>query len=155
MKLKIKNYFSRTITVKPRVGLYSVKGLMGEELPGLAILLDQIKMGEEEEFAVLTKSFGEFIGCKNSAYIDTNNCSFANQILEAGIAKDTGWYKTSGFCKYPLWTFDEDFLKRIGGADYQKYSDAYDAYMGSFYHEEGEVEEGVVCSSKCSKKENH
>ena len=28
--------------------------------------------------------------------------------------------------------FDEEFLKKIGGTDYQRYSDAYDAYMKSF-----------------------
>lgn len=132
MQLKIKDYFGKTITLQPRVGLYSVKGMMGENLPGLAIVLDQVKTGQVEQYAVLTKSFGEFIGCKNSAYIDTNNCSFANHILEMGIAKDTGFYKQSGFCKYPLWVFDEEFLKKIGGTDYQRYSEAYDAYMKSF-----------------------
>lgn len=145
MKFKIKDYFGKTITLQARVGLYSVKGMMGENLPGLAIVLDQVKTEQVEQYGVLTKSFGEFIGCKNSAYIDTNNCSYANQILEMGIAKDTGFYKQSGFCKYPLWVFDEEYLKRIGGDEYQKYSDAYDEYMGSFYHgediEEEEIEE--------------
>ena len=32
---------------------------------------------EKEQFAILTKSFEEFIGLKNSAYVDINNCPFA------------------------------------------------------------------------------
>ena len=55
----------------------------------------------------LTVSFGEFIGLKDSAYIDTNNCRFAQQLLDQGIAVDTGLRKSSGFCEYPLWGFQE------------------------------------------------
>ena len=65
---------------------------------------------------------------RNAAYIDTNNCYFAQQLLEQGIAKDTGLKKHSGFCEYPLWVFEEGFLREIGKENYEKYKAAYDTY---------------------------
>lgn len=88
---------------------------------------------EKEQFAILTKSFEEFIGLKNSAYVDINNCPFAPQLLNRGFAKDTGLYKESGFCSYPLWTFDETVLKETGGEKYERYARAYDEYMESSF----------------------
>ena len=58
-----------------------------------------------------------------------NNCDFADQLLQAGIAKDTGFYKASGFCTYPLWVFDEQFLRSCGEENYEKYSSRFDEYM--------------------------
>ena len=80
-----------------------------------------------------TKSFEEFIGLKNRAYVDINNCPFAPQLLNRGFAKDTGLYKESGFCSYPLWTFDETVLKETGGEKYERYARAYDEYMESSF----------------------
>lgn len=68
---------------------------------------------------------------ENSAYVDINNCPFAPQLLNRGFAKDTGLYKESGFCSYPLWTFDETVLKETGGEKYERYARAYDEYMES------------------------
>ena len=96
--LKIKDFFGEEVTLQPRLELYSVTDFMGKEMPGLAVVLDQLGRTPEEteqyavltvsfgEFIrVLTVSFGEFIRVKNSAYIDTNNCYFAQQILEQGV----------------------------------------------------------------------
>lgn len=47
--------------------------------------------------------------------------------------KDTGLYKESGFCSYPLWTFDETVLKETGGEKYERYARAYDEYMESSF----------------------
>ena len=119
--------------LQPSVGLYTVSDFLGQELPGLAILLDEVDpdTGEVlEPYTVLTVSFGEFISVKDSAYIDTNNCYFADQLLSQGIAENTGLYKTSGFCRYPLWVFKEEFLQEIGGEAYQQYATAYDNYYG-------------------------
>ena len=104
MTFEIKDYFETPVILEPRVELYTVYDFMGKELPGLAIVLDMPIQGadEKEQFAILTKSFGEFIGLKNSAYVDINNCPFAPQLLNRGFAKDTGLYKESGFCSYPL-----------------------------------------------------
>lgn len=99
MKLEIKNYFGDTVELVPKVALYSVKDFMGKELPGLAVILETT---DGYSYADLTVSFGGFIGLKNCAYVDTNNCYFASQILEQGVARETGFHKTSGFCPYPL-----------------------------------------------------
>ena len=129
--LKITDYFGDPVTLRPRIELYSVTDFMGMELPGLAIVLD--KVGDSpidlEQYAFLTVSFGEHISIKNSAYIDTNNCPFAEQLLEQGIAEPTGFYKTSGYCRYPLWVFKEEFLQTVGGENYQEYAKIYDQYM--------------------------
>ena len=82
-----------------------------------------------EPFATLTKNFGEYIGMKFCAYVDTNNCRFADQLLELGIAIDTGFTKQSGFCTYPLWLFNEHFLKDVDEEKYRLYSEEYDKYV--------------------------
>lgn len=138
MTLEIKDYFGKPVSLTPRVGLYEVYDFMGKEMPGLAILLDETESGEP--YAVLTVSFGEFISVKNSAYIDTNNCRFADQLLDQGIAELTSFTKQSGFCTYPLWVFKEEFLQEIGGESYQKYSQAYDDYFDSISESEDEIE---------------
>ena len=43
------------------------------------------------------------------AYVDTNNCPWAEQFLEENnIAKSTGIFAPSGFCAYPLYEFFPD-----------------------------------------------
>ena len=135
--------FGKPVTLLPRVELYSVKDFMGEEMPGLAIVLDEVGETPEdmEQYAVLTVSFGEFIGMKNAAYVDANNCRFANLLREAGIARDTGLTKSSGLCDYPLWVFDEDFLREHSSDAYEEYEQEYDAYMASAFGWEDEDEE--------------
>lgn len=135
MIFTITDDFGQSVSLTPRLELYSVYDFFGIEMPGLAIVLDvasEDPAAPAEGYAVLTVSFGEFISLRNSAYIDTNNCRFAQQILDLGIAKDTGFKKCSGFCEYPLWVFDTDFLKEIGGENYKKYSEAYDTYKSIF-----------------------
>lgn len=118
----------RDLTLVSKLGLYSVKDFMGEELPGLAVCLGT---SEGEGYSILTVSFGDFIGVKNCAYIDINNndAEIIQAFVDAGYMKNTGSTKHSGFCVYPLYCFDETFLRTIGGDEYQKYSDAYDAYF--------------------------
>lgn len=44
---------------------------------------------------------------ENEAYIDTNNCPWAEAlILENKLGNPTGRYGRSGFCMYPLYSFD-------------------------------------------------
>ncbi len=121
------------VRLQPSMELYRVKDFMGKKLPSLAIVLNEVGHNGEiqEQYAVLTISFGEFIGIKNCAYIDTNNCRFAEQLLDYGIATPTGLTKESGSCSYPLWHFEETFLKEIGGEYYEKYSNTYEAYIQS------------------------
>ena len=124
-------YTGGKIRLKPRVELYDTRDYMGKQMPGLAIVLDEVDRNENvtEQYAVLTVSFGDFLTLKNCAFIDTNNCSFAPQLLSDEIAQDTGHSKISGFCEYPLWVFGEGFLKEIGGEKYEQYSEQFDAYM--------------------------
>ena len=47
----------------------------------------------------------------------------------------------SGHCTYPLWKFDEAFLKECGGTEYEKYSQAHDDYTRALSHGEDENED--------------
>lgn len=147
MKLQIKDFQGKPVMLYPWVKLYSVQDALGKEkLPGLAVVLNEEnpETGELEQYAVLTVSFGEFISIKNAAYIDTNNCYFAEQLLDSGIAEPTALYKNSGYCRYPLWIFTEDFLNEIGGKPYQIYSESFDEYMKPLLA--SEEDEGMVMS---------
>ena len=134
MKYKIKDFCDNELTVEPRLELYSVCDFMGKEMPGLAIVLDDVTIeNEPNEYCTLTVSFGEFIGMKNCAYIDTNNCDFADQLLAQGLAKPTGFTMRSGFWEYPLWVFEEEKLKEMGEKSYETYCAAFDQYFGVEY----------------------
>ena len=143
MKLEIRNFSGEKIQLEPRLGLYMVSDLTGTRLPGLAVFLDELTSAGREPYCALTGSFGEFLGIKNSAYIDTNNCGFAEQLLKPEIAQATGLYKTSGFCRYPLWIFSEKFLKEVDEETYRKYAKEYDSYMSRRNPESEEAEETV------------
>lgn len=130
MDYKIKDFYGRELTVQPRLALYSVQDFAGKEMPGLAItLIDVTDSNQPTDYCDLTVSFGEFIGMKNCAYIDTNNCDFTEQLLEQGIATPTSFTKQSGMCEYPLWIFDEEKLKEMGAEAYHKYSTEYRKYF--------------------------
>ena len=145
MTFDITDFLGQKVTLHPRLELYTVHDFMGQELPGIAIAMDftDPETGRLEQYAILTKSFGEFIRLKNSAYIDTNNCYFAQQLLEQGMAKDTGFYKESGYCTYPLWQFEETFLQKIGREHYETYAQQYDAYMQAAFAPE-EMEDSSI-----------
>ena len=93
MLFEISEYYTGgKIRLKPRVELYDTRDYMGKQMPGLAIVLDEVDQKENvtEQYAVLTVSFGDFLALKNCAFIDTNNCPFAPQLLSAEIAQPTG-----------------------------------------------------------------
>lgn len=132
MIYKIKDIFGKEICVQPVVKLYNVKNFLGKKTLGLNISLNELDENGEfiGQYCTLTLSFGEFIGMKNAVYIDTNNCPFAEQFLtDNNIATPTGLTKLSGFCRYPLWLLNEDFLIQHGKDAYGKYVDAYNAEM--------------------------
>ena len=139
MNYKIK-VFEHEFEVTPETHLYTVSDFMGKEMHGIAVRLtwNNPETGIPQPFAMITKSFGEFIGMKNCAYIDLNNCPYATQLLQEGIAVDTGFNKQSGMCTYPLWQFKEEFLKEHGEANYKLYSDEYDRYMNAMCSGESE-----------------
>lgn len=125
MTYKITDFTGETIEVWPVLEFYTVRDFMGKKMPGLCIQLNC----DDGPYATLTVCLGEFIGAKNCAYIDTNNCYFADQLLQQLPVKETGLTRHSGLCEYPLWLFEEDFLRSIGPASYERYSKAFDKYM--------------------------
>ena len=130
MDYKIKDFYGRELMVQPRLALYSVRDFAGKEMPGLAItLIDVTDSNDPTDYCDLTVSFGEFIGMKNCAYIDANNCDFADQLLKQEMATKTQFAKKSGFCEYPLWLFEEKDLREMGEAAYETYCSEYDKYM--------------------------
>ena len=130
MDYKIKDFSGTELTVQPRLALYSVRDFAGREMPGIAItLIDVTDSNDPTDYCDLTVSFGEFIGMKNCAYIDANNCTFTDQLLDQGIATPTSFTKQSGMCEYPLWIFDAEKLKEMGAEAYHKYSTEYDKYF--------------------------
>lgn len=131
-QLVIIDSFGDKVVVEPELGLCNTTELiMGNTMPGLVIqFYSYDEDGYREPYATLTKNFGEFIGAKNCAYIDTNNNSFTAQLLDMGICKDTGFTKNSGFCTYPLWEFSVDFLREIDVHGlYDIYENKFDEYM--------------------------
>ena len=139
VKFKLPNGTEKELM--PVLEHYTVYDYMLKAKHGLAIVL----FAQNEEtgkydvsYPFVTKSFGEFIGMKNSVYIDLNNCPFAVDLLKQGFAEDTGLTKHSGRCVYPLWTFKEEFLKEIGAENYKIYSDEFDHYMKDAFGDEDE-----------------
>ena len=127
--LTIKDISGKEISLIPELVLFVVPDFMGEDQHNIGMNLYVEDEYGLEPYATLTVNFGEFIGEKNCAYIDTNNCYFAEQLLKQGIATDTGYTKQSGFCTYPLWHFSADFLKDVDSKVYELYSSEYDRYM--------------------------
>ena len=123
MELKVDSFDNEIDVVTPRLELYAVRDNNGKPCHGLAVLLDC----KEGVYACVTVSFGTYIRYKNAAYIDTNNCPWAEKLLtEAGVAKKTSRTYASGFCAYPLYVFDEKFLREIGEENYETYLRDYE-----------------------------
>lgn len=67
MLFEISEYYTGgKIRLKPRVELYDTRDYMGKQMPGLAIVLDEVDQKENvtEQYAVLTVSFGDFLALK-------------------------------------------------------------------------------------------
>ena len=74
---RITDCFGEQVTLQPRLGLYSVTDFTGQEMPGLAIILDRLGSTPEEteQYAVLTTSFGEFLPLGSSSALKTARTS--------------------------------------------------------------------------------
>lgn len=131
---KINNLLGE-VEIYPKLALIEVRDFMGDIHHNLHIRFDYEEDGARLPYADFTVSFGEYIGMKNCAYIDTNNCRFADVILQSGVATDTGLTKQSGFWEYPLWIFKPEFLSSIGKEQYEAYSKEFDNYMSGIYPE--------------------
>lgn len=50
----------------------------------------------------------------NAAYVDTNNLPFAEEFIEENhLGEPTGLMRWSGYCRYPLYTFDMERIKAV------------------------------------------
>lgn len=113
-RFEIVDSYGDKVVVEPELFLCNTYDFMENKYPGLGIqLYSYDEDGYREPYATLTKNFGEFLSARDCAYVDTNNCRFAGQLLEMGICQETGFMKESGFCSYPLWKFDREFLKKL------------------------------------------
>lgn len=62
---------------------------------------------DEGPFATITVNLGHFLQGKDYAYVDTNNCPWAEEFLTSnGLAEPTGIHHQSGWCEYPLYKFN-------------------------------------------------
>lgn len=129
ISFEISGFNDKKIKIKPYLYLVEVRDFKQEKQNNIGLRFTYINNGIQMPFSNFTVNFGEYIGMKNCAYVDTNNCWYADEILNTGIAEDTGLTKLSGFRKYPLWSFKEEFLEKVDKEVYQKYSDEYDEYM--------------------------
>lgn len=135
--IRIKDIFDRDVDLIPDIILYEAEDFMGEPQYNLGLRFLCEHNGSIETYCNFTLNFGEFIGMKNGAYVDTDDCGyFAETILESGVATDTGLTKRSGHYDYPLWKFDESFLESVNSELYQKYSDSYGEYMSEAFGEQ-------------------
>lgn len=143
-KFTISGFNDKKFEITAHLRLVEVIDFLGEKVHNLGLSFTHIEDGNEFPFADFTVNFAEYIGVKNCAYVNTNNCWYADEILETGIAEDTGLTKISGFCKYPLWQFKEEFLRAVDEDVYQKYSDEYDEYMNAMMPNEEPDEEPTM-----------
>lgn len=134
--------FGDKVTLIPELVLYSADDILtNKKRNNIAIRL----LSREEElepYAVLTTNLGEFIAVKNAAYIDTNNNGeqIIDWLEQNNFGTLTPLTKRSGFCEYPLFVFDEKFLKDIDyNHCYNQYEDLFNEYYKTF--EEPEIEE--------------
>lgn len=57
---------------------------------------------------------------KNVSCVDTNNCPWAPALIKRlKIGKPTGHYLHSGFCSYPVYTFDLDKIAEYTGRKWE------------------------------------
>ena len=112
------------VEVLVKLHLYQQEDCEGKDRPGIAI---QLYLMDGTPWVTLTTSLGEFISIKNGSYVDENNVfpDIIKTFENAGYMKKTLLTKSSGFYQYPLYVFDEDFLKKAGKESYEIYEASY------------------------------
>lgn len=142
--------FENKHTVIPKLELYSACDILtGEKRPLIAIQLYSVNEEmEKEPFAMLTVNFGEYICIHNAAYIDTNNLGskITDWLEKIGAGHKTNFTKQSGFCKYPLFVFNDEFLSKIedNGQNLAKYNESFEKYTHTFLGFEPEDEPDIT-----------
>jgi len=78
-----------------------------------------------EPFGRLTVCLGN-INDPLKSYIDVNNMPGIETLLkDSGLAKPTGEWKVSAFCKYPVYEFNLDELRKYCSEDVEKFKDVF------------------------------
>jgi len=119
-----------------KLGFYTqFDPVVNKEMLGLAIL--SYENGQPYGYAtknVPNRFLGkpEFIGLQNAAYVPAEEVFRDKELLEKGIAQDTGFTRELdmeyGCIVYPLWLFDEEWLRSlevIGNYTYDDYAAQY------------------------------
>lgn len=132
-----------------KLGFYSQYDYLDREGMGIAIRAYK----DNEPYAIITvnvpNALGicETISIKNCAYVDTNNFPFVTELIEKGIAVDTGFKRHSGFCEYPLYQFDEEWLKSLqpisSQYSYLDYENKFKELFDEDYGDEPELSDEI------------
>ena len=92
-------------------GTYDVTIKTGKYLYGDNLAIELIT-DTIEPFATLTKNLAEWTLPGDKAFVDTNNCPWAEKfIADNKLGRPTGMTGTSGYCTYPLYRFYMEKLK--------------------------------------------
>lgn len=104
----------KIFTVNTDFGSFEVICVPGKYGNGkLAIMMLRVENEQvEDPFTILTVNLDEpFSQTEKSAFLDTNNNPWAEKFVKQNkIAKDEYQTGISGFCRYPLYTFDLEKL---------------------------------------------
>ena len=88
------------------VTIKTSKYLYGDNL-AIELTTDTIEL-----FAKLTVNLAEWTLPNDKAFVDTNNCPWAEKfIADNKLGKPTGIKAASGYCVYPQYRFDMEKLK--------------------------------------------
>ena len=100
----------KSIKMETMFGNYDVMFSMDRYLADSSLYVGTFSF-EEGPIATLTVCLDDKTLESNEAYIDTNNCPWAEDFLtKNGFAMPKGEWKRSGYCVYPLYAFDMDKL---------------------------------------------
>ena len=80
----------------------------------LQIMCIDDETGWEDYFAKLTVNLTEYTLNENEAFVDTNNCPWAEKFIEENnIGKFQNIYAPSGYCHYPQYKFDIERIEEL------------------------------------------
>ena len=84
-------------------------------------ILDVLRLNDDDDdeyefwepWCDLTVNLPGMCPDENEAFIDANNCApeIIRELEKAGLIKNTGITRQSGFCIYPLYEFTKEFFE--------------------------------------------
>lgn len=104
----------KTYKVETDFGTYEVELGVSEYLNNGSLAIELIDAEERGPFAILTVNIEEKGADKETAYVDINDCPWAQKFIEDNeLGEFTGKYGRSGFCVYPLYKFNLNKIKEV------------------------------------------